>query len=292
LSLSSPKRKIVLGTVQLGLPYGINNSQGKPDDEEAFKILTLAHRHSISVLDTADAYGDATRIIGLYQRLNPSVKFEIINKFIDDNVSLSIKFEKSLQQLQSTSLYGYMFHRFDDYRSGKFSEELQRLKKEGKVQKIGVSVYSCEELKKVVDDPDIDLIQLPLSPFDYASEKKTLVKEAKIAGKEVHVRSVFLQGLLFKTPDQLTGNLKSFYTPLKTFHEIIHSFKLNVRQACLNYAVHKSEIDNVLIGVETAIQLQENMDSILPYFDEEIGEQLESIVISDVSMLNPSNWRP
>lgn len=144
----------------------------------------------------------------------------------------------------------------------------------------------------MIADTTVDLIQLPLSPFDYSPEKQELVKEAKAAGKEIHVRSVFLQGLLFKTPDQLTGNLKSLYEPLKKFRELVHSLQLNVRQVCLNYAVHKAEIDHVLIGVDTATQLRENMDSILPYFDAEIMKNVESIVVSDVAMLNPSNWRP
>lgn len=292
MSLSFLKRKIVLGTVQLGLPYGINNAQGKPNDEEAFRILDLAIQNNISLLDTADAYGNATEVIGAYLYRNPSVKVQIINKFIDDNISLRVKFEKSLKLLSSNSLYAYMYHRFSDYRSGKFANDLIRLKEEKKINKIGVSVYSLQELEEVTADITIDLIQLPLSPFDYSNEKQKLVKQAKAAGKEIHVRSVFLQGLLFKTPDQLTGNLKSLYEPLKKFHEIVRSFQLNVRQLCLNYAVHKPEIDHVLIGVETTTQLHENMDSILPYFDGEITKNVEAIAVSDVSMLNPSNWRP
>ena len=292
MSLSSLKSKIVLGTVQLGLPYGINNAQGKPNEEEAFRILDLALQNNISLLDTADAYGNATEVIGAYLYRNPSVAVQIINKFIDDNISLSVKFEKSLRLLSSNSLYAYMYHRFSDYSSGKFAKDLNRLKEEKKIRKIGVSVYSLQELEQVIADTTVDLVQIPLSPFDYSHEKQELVKEAKAAGKEIHVRSVFLQGLLFKTPDQLTGNLKSLYEPLKKFHEIVHSLQLNVRQVCLNYAVHKAEIDHVLIGVDTATQLRENMDSILPYFDGEIMKKVESIVVSDVAMLNPSNWRP
>jgi len=292
LSLSFLKSKIVLGTVQLGLPYGINNAQGKPNEEEAFRILDLALQNNISLLDTADAYGNATEVIGAYLYRNPSVTVQIINKFIDDNISLSVKFEKSLRLLSSNSLYAYMYHRFSDYSSGKFAKDLNRLKEEKKIRKVGVSVYSLQELEQVIADTTVDLIQLPLSPFDYSHEKQELVKEAKAAGKEIHVRSVFLQGLLFKTPDQLTGNLKSLYEPLKKFHEIVHSLQLNVRQVCLNYAVHKAEIDHVLIGVDTATQLRENMDSILPYLDGEIMKKIESIAVSDVAMLNPSNWRP
>jgi len=292
LSLSFLKSKIVLGTVQLGLPYGINNAQGKPNEEEAFRILDLALQNNISLLDTADAYGNATEVIGAYLYRNPSATVEIINKFIDDNISLSVKFEKSLRLLSSNSLYAYMYHRFSDYSSGKFAKDLNRLKEEKKIRKVGVSVYSLQELEQVIADTTVDLIQLPLSPFDYSHEKQELVKEAKAAGKEIHVRSVFLQGLLFKTPDQLTGNLKSLYEPLKKFHEIVHSLQLNVRQVCLNYAVHKAEIDHVLIGVDTATQLRENMDSILPYLDGEIMKKIESIAVSDVAMLNPSNWRP
>src|SRR5687768_14232655 len=83
--------KIILGTVQLGLDYGINNSTGKPDSKEAFKILELAYKNGICTLDTANAYGNAEEIIGDYHKTNP--KFKVNTKFHADT---GFNFEENL----------------------------------------------------------------------------------------------------------------------------------------------------------------------------------------------------
>ena len=51
--------KLALGTAQFGLPYGINNQYGIPKDDELYKIFLLAKQFGISVLDSAQAYGNA-----------------------------------------------------------------------------------------------------------------------------------------------------------------------------------------------------------------------------------------
>ena len=55
--------KLVLGTVQLGMDYGINNSSGKPDQREAVSLLAAAYSKGIKYLDTAEAYGTAQQVI-------------------------------------------------------------------------------------------------------------------------------------------------------------------------------------------------------------------------------------
>ncbi|MEM5650763.1 aldo/keto reductase [Bacillus cereus] len=58
--------KLALGTVQLGLHYGIGNIMGKPDREEALNIIQYAINNGIDVLDTASSYGNSEAIIGEY----------------------------------------------------------------------------------------------------------------------------------------------------------------------------------------------------------------------------------
>jgi aryl-alcohol dehydrogenase-like predicted oxidoreductase len=292
VSIDTLKQKFILGTVQLGLPYGINNSAGQPDLQEAFKILNTASEHGIQLLDTAEAYGKALSILSDYQAQPNAYRFKIISKFKEDGVSLSEKLDRTLSSLQMPSLHGYLFHRFDEYQSGKFKDVLNKAKDAGKIQHIGVSLYGVDELKIALADNDITLIQLPINPFDNSPEKKDLLQEAHALGKQIHVRSVFLQGLLFKTPDQLTGNLKQLYTALQSFQNVLTKYKLNARQVCLNYALHQTGVDGVVIGVETSTQLRENMSSVMPHFSKDIAHDLESIDIPDRFVLNPSNWRP
>ena len=292
MKLEALREKLVLGTVQLGLKYGINNVVGKPSKLAAFGILEKARQNNIDTLDTADAYGDAIQVIGDYLKSHPRANFNIISKFIYDGGSLDEKLGISLKSLHCKSFYGYMYHRFSDYYNRYYRDDLLRLKHQGLIGKIGTSVYGNDELAEAANDSDVDLIQIPFNLFDNATDKTQLLKEAKKHGKEIHVRSIFLQGLFFKQPNELSGNLKRLEQPIREFHAILKQFSLNVNQVCLNHALHNPLIDKVLIGVETVSQLEENLESILIDFPAELAEKLKSIHIPDKGLLNPTNWEP
>lgn len=283
--------RLALGTAQLGFSYGINNKTGKPDREEASRILDRALQLQIHTLDSAEAYGDSLSVIGSYLKANPEAQFNIISKFIEDGQSMEEKLKISLHTLHRKNIYAYLYHRFADYEAGKSKSALLRLKETGKIAKVGVSVYGNDELETVLRDPEMDIIQIPFNVFDSSPEKRTLLEEAKASGKEIHVRSVFLQGLFFKRPKELTGNLTRLTSSLQEFHRIIKQYDVDIMQACLNHALQCPFIDRVVIGVEKSVQLEQNVDALLLQFPDELIKQLESIVISDVTLLNPSNWK-
>ena len=52
-----------LGTVQLGLNYGIANRYGKPDKQKLFPAKR-SFENGITSLDTARGYGDSEQVIG------------------------------------------------------------------------------------------------------------------------------------------------------------------------------------------------------------------------------------
>ena len=58
--------KITLGTVQLGLNYGINNADGMPSAETAEKVLSQAIDCGITSFDTSSAYGTSEKVLGNY----------------------------------------------------------------------------------------------------------------------------------------------------------------------------------------------------------------------------------
>lgn len=286
------RNKIALGTVQLGIPYGINNSTGKPDNSESFGILKEAYRNDITLLDSAEAYGDSLKVIAAYLRENRDQTFDIISKFIGNGQSVEQNVRESIHTLGVNHLYAYMYHRFSDYSSENYRNELTKLKTEGIIQRLGVSLYSIEELEIAIQDEEITLIQIPFNPFDCSLEKKRLLTLAKKAGKEIHVRSVFLQGLFFMSPESLSGNMKSLKSTLQQFNQIIHDLKLTPMEACLNFALHQNTIDYVLVGVERVEQLKQNLSAIKDMFSQDIINAFESIKIVDTSLLNPSNWKP
>jgi aryl-alcohol dehydrogenase-like predicted oxidoreductase len=112
--------KLILGTVQFGIDYGINNPAGKPNEVEVEKILMRAYEAGIRCLDTAEAYGTAHHIIGNFHRKHPDFRFDIITKIpANFNGSFSAKIESYLSELNVDSLKSFLFHSFDSYRKNK-----------------------------------------------------------------------------------------------------------------------------------------------------------------------------
>ncbi len=195
--------KIILGTVQFGLDYGINNKAGKPTYDTIKEILDLSFKKNINFLDTAEAYGDSQEKIGNYHSHSSNV-FRVITKFspsrkdLPNNISERIKC--NLNTLKVESLYSYMFHSYTDFKTyfSLFKKELLSMKNEGLIKKIGVSLNSNEEIEDVLNCNHIDLIQLPFNLLDNNNQRKKTLIKAKEKGLEIHTRSVFLQGLFLK----------------------------------------------------------------------------------------------
>ena len=73
-------KKLILGTAQFGLDYGIHNQTGKLPSKEIFKVLDYAYANGIETLDTAEVYGNAIEIISSYHESCKN-RFKILNKF-------------------------------------------------------------------------------------------------------------------------------------------------------------------------------------------------------------------
>lgn len=288
--------KLILGTVQFGLNYGINNANGKLSENEVFKLLETAYDLGINTLDTAEAYGDSHKIISNFQK-NSQNKFKIISKYSSSNIEYPSDLIQRIQvhclDFNVNYLEGYMFHSYIDFISNlnKDPEILNKITNSGLVKKIGVSVYSNDEIESLLNFKNISLIQLPFNLFDNEYQRKEILEKAKERNIEIHTRSVFLQGLFFKninTLNTIFSSLKSNLTKLKT---LTQNYNLDMNSLALNYAIDKKYIDKVLIGVDSLDQLIKNIDSINNEFDNSIFKNIDSIKIENKKLLNPSNWK-
>ena len=116
--------KLILGTVQLGLNYGVNNNFGKPSKEKAFDILNSAYDEGIRTLDTAEAYGNSQEVIGSFMKDNKQKKFNIITKLKAENTltkgELVDHIFSNCKILNIESLEGYMFHNYNSFKKSVF----------------------------------------------------------------------------------------------------------------------------------------------------------------------------
>lgn len=273
--------KIVLGTVQFGLQYGVN-SAGRPSEEAVKGILAEAAKGGISTLDTSSAYGNSEEILG--ECVTPEENFKIVSKYPKGETPVKEMFNASLKRLKIDSLYGYLLHHFEVYKSNpKVWDEFIALKNSDKVKKIGFSLYTPEELELILDNKSpFDLIQVPFNIFD----KKFLpyMKELHDKGVDIHVRSIFLQGLFFKDRNALPEKLKPMKKYLLQLDEFSKASGLSISEIALNYNLQNPYIDGVLIGVDNVEQLQMNLNSVK---DTPIDIEVE---VKEQELLNPVNW--
>ena len=273
--------KLVLGTVQFGLQYGVN-SAGRPSVDAVKSILAEAAKGGITTLDTSSAYGNSEEILG--ECITPDEEFKIVSKYPKGEKSVAEMFNGSLNRLKEKQLYGYLLHHFEVYKNNpKVWDEFVVLKESGKVQKIGFSLYSPEELEFILNKKSLfDLIQVPFNIFD----KKFLpyMKELHEKGVEIHVRSTFLQGLFFKDRETLPEKLKPMKKYLLQLDDYSKATGLSISEIALNYNLQNPYIDGVLIGVDNVEQLKMNLDSVK---NTPIDIEIEVI---EQELLNPVNW--
>jgi len=287
--------KLILGTVQFGLDYGINNNTGKPNLDEVVRILDYAHENNIRLLDTAEAYGNAQELIGEYHRISKN-KFEVITKFspVQNDIigSLTLQVERNLKTLNVDELYGYMFHSFRDFEFyfEPLKQELTALKNEGKIRKFGVSVYLNSELEALLEYNEVKLIQIPFNLLDNANQRSALLAKAKEKGIEVHTRSAFLQGLFFVENEKLQGKLKLIERHLEYIKALSLKTGKNLVELALNYVLQQKYIDYAVIGVDNQKQLELNLKALRNKLEPITIEEINSIVVKETELLNPSNW--
>lgn len=286
-------KKIGLGSVQFGLPYGINNSSGQVMPNQVAHILSYGDSIGIEVIDTASAYGRSEEVLGnILARQSHS--FKIISKIAPNTSNIRSALQASLQKLQIPRLYGFMFHRIEDVQTNPSLEgELRVLKKEGHVEKIGFSLYYPDDIKYLLDhNISFDLIQVPYSVLDRRFE--TWFPQLRALGVEVHIRSVFLQGLFFRGEEHLPSLFDTIRPILQRIRQNCQTYQVPLTQALLFFALMNKDIDRVIVGVDSLDNLKENTHFLklnqVPSVSL-INQIFEGIACEDEQILLPFNWK-
>lgn len=288
--LKKKRKKIALGTVQFGMHYGINNPKGKISAQEVRRIVEIARAGGIETVDTAAGYGDSERVLG-----NCGVKdFQVITKIdpkaqTPDAIAHSLR--KSLALLEMDRVYGVLVHDTAGFFGCPANwTQLCRLRDTGVVSKIGVSVYRPSELDVLLERGlSIELVQVPYNVFD--ARFKNLFPMLRDAGIEIHARSLFLQGIFFMAPRSLPAHFLPIASRIERLREISRRLCVPLSTVLLAVGVLEPAIDRVVIGVDSEVHLQQNLEAFdhcsacAPALDE-----LSELGLLDESILLPVNW--
>jgi aryl-alcohol dehydrogenase-like predicted oxidoreductase len=290
-------QKLVLGSAQFGMSYGIANTVGRPHAGTVRAILGRAARAGIDTIDTAHSYGDAELVLG--QLLSDNQHFRIISKTLpfpaefgtaDNLVEVRTAFKTSLDRLNQRCLEALLVHHAGDLlgSSGdRLWSWLQSVRSSGLAGKIGVSVYTPEELSAVLDRYSIQIVQLPYNVYDQRFARAGLLDRLRSAGVEVHARSAFLQGLLLLSPEQLRGQFETIRMHQHQFHGAMAQNGMTPLAGCLSVSLNDPRVDFVVVGCESVQQ----MEQILEGADQARSiPRIEQFQLLDEDIINPSRW--
>lgn len=259
--------RLVLGTAQLGMSYGIANTNGQPDFPTARAIIQEAWGNGICEFDTAQAYGESERILGdVLQDLSIVDEARIITKLdaaLDhlNKAALLKALETSLDHLGVKSIFGLMLHREDLLELWKegLGKILMDIIDSGQVEHLGVSVYSPKKAIQALETEGISMVQLPTNILDRRFEKSGVFDFAGEKGKTIYIRSVFLQGLLLMPPHALPGHMQFAAPALKKLTFFSQDVGISVLELCIGYIKHIFSRSRPIFGAETPLQVKENL---------------------------------
>lgn len=284
--------KLALGTAQFGLDYGVANTEGRVELEIACAVLARARELGIDTLDTAMAYGDSESVIGCQEVQDWKVVTKLpmvpdgcsnVQQWVRDRIC------ESLLRLGVQHVYGLLLH-CPRQLLGKTGVDLytalQALKEDGLVKKIGVSVYGPEELSALWPKFQFDLIQSPLNILDRSLVESGWVAKLKREGVEVHVRSVFLQGLLLMSFDKRPRKFNIWSEEWREWDLWLSEMGLSPLEACVRYVTGVDSVDRIVVGVDSVSHLNQIVDS--------VGGGLQSLPflrpLKDRRLINPALW--
>lgn len=283
--------RLALGTAQFGSDYGIANTVGRIPDADAAALLAHAWRAGVRTLDTAIAYGDSEARLGALGVGDWRVisKLPAMPADVDAVRWVADAVDGSLGRLQRRSLSALLLHRPQQLlepAGESLYEGLRQVKAAGLVEKIGVSIYDPAELDALTSRFTFDIIQAPFSVIDRRLAESGWLARLAAAGAEVHVRSVFLQGLLLMPINARPEKFARWSSVWSRWDQWLHAAGISPVDACLRYALSVPEVDCAVVGVDSVGQL----DEILRAAGGSMPPLPADLRSSDPDLVNPSRW--
>lgn len=278
---------MTLGTVQLGMNYGIANTDGKPDEQKSFSILRAALENGVTCLDTARAYGDSELVIGRFlkqwQGETPAIVTKVpklqgstpkeLEKFVTESVELSLE-RLGVNKVDAVMLHGAQ----DPVLHGKAcADAVKALLDHGYTDKVGVSVYTAEDIEGMLPYDIFSVTQVPMSIFDQRLIAGGSVAKLQERDYTVFVRSVFLQGLFFLDPDKLDDPIlqEQAAPKIRLLRQIAEDNNMTVAQLSIAFMRDCGGTTSLVLGADTPEQVRSNIAYFdTPVLDEAVMAQL------------------
>lgn len=284
--------RLIFGTASLARNYGISNPKNELDELRAPELIRAAQNIGITNFDTAPVYGEAELLLGKYleKTLANQIDSKISTVDCDSFKSIQNSIKTSLDKTHTDHLNILYLHDEEalfQTRNSHLMSDLQKLQELGYFKKLGVSIYSIEQLEKIsAFFPQIEVFQVPENICDRRFRHAKLVEDLADSGTEFIVRSIFLQGLLLMKPADIHPRMINALTAIESLNKFASHEERSVTDLCLAYAMNLNWCSGIIISAYNAQQLYEAVTSSyqLPSnWEKEVG------VIPD-ELIDPRKW--
>jgi len=284
-----------MGTVELGMPYGLARSGvgRQPNKREAIKLLHAAYDSGIRLFDTAPGYGTSEEVVG--KALGAREDARIATKVAADAKSLHSSIEMSLKFLQRDTLDVVQVHNAtkEDFSAGELMGALEQLKQRGELRRIGASVYG-ESAALAAINAGVEVLQVACNILDRRMLERVfpLAQERNV---DLLLRSVYLKGVLTERGQYLSGTLRPLAEAAQQVVEKLQIGWDELAEIALRYALRCAENQKklqVLVGISSQAELNYAINTIGKgaLSSAEIGLVEEVRVDGRDWMLDPSKW--
>lgn len=287
--------KLALGTVQFGLRYGVANANGQVASSEVVAILRTARDAGIDTLDTAISYGTSEQRLGELGVRDWKIvtKLPPLPPGLDDvRVWVGEQLASALRRLDVSRLDGLLMHKPSDLLGShgvQYARALQDVRHQGQVLAVGYSIYSPDELDALCDVFPPDLVQAPFNVLDRRLANSGWMSRLAGRGVRIHTRSVFLQGLLLMPSASRPAWFGRWFALLDGWQRACREFRRSPLEMALGFALAHPEIERVVVGVDSATQLEEVIKAALaPPLSVNDFPAIES---SDLELIDPFKWK-
>jgi aryl-alcohol dehydrogenase-like predicted oxidoreductase len=254
--------QLILGTANFGSFYGLGEKKINGFSNRLLnKITKIANSKNIKFIDSSFNYRDSHERIAKLEIKNKKIITKIsVKKIVNKKNFKKIIKDKLIfiKKKYNFKIYALLIHDF--YSLTKIESlnsmiVLNDLKKEKLILNTGVSIYDTNELNKIYQKVDFDIIQLPINVLDNRFEESKYYSEFKNKKIKIIARSCFLQGIL-TTKKKIPHNLKIFKHCIEEWKKWCDKKHLNYAEACMHYLKNKKYIDFVIVGFDNDCQLK------------------------------------
>ncbi len=295
--------EISLGTVELGLDYGVpvGGEHLRPPEERATHLLNRALDLGVNFIDTARGYGASEEVIGralktrrreyiLATKLIPINEEGLSDREVREKVRASLI--ESLRALQTDCVDLLQIHHTPVAvaRSGRILAAMREAQREGLTRFVGASTYGEEAPLVVLEAGGYDTLQVAYSAVDRQLGEKVLpLAQGQDVG--VIIRSVLLRGVLTHRYPFIPDQLSELRTAIGQLNDLIGGEAESLPEMAYRFVLANPAVGTALIGTSRLDELEAALafasrGPLSPALLARIG----AIIVSDRRQLNPGTW--